>query len=115
MLPMGLSKTRRRFLLFTFSHAALTIALTVYALSAAMAEFDHPERRPSQSAAVAGDVAGVLGSPLRLLWTSWASTNLPNALEWLWFLSNSALWGLGLTLLTCLRSNHYARTQPNAR
>jgi len=29
-----------------------------------------------------------------LLWTTWASRNLPDALEWLLFLANSALWAL---------------------
>ncbi len=30
------------------------------------------------------------------LWTSWASKNLPNLVEWLVFMGNSVLWGAGL-------------------
>ena len=102
-------KALRRLLLFTGLHALLTLVLTLYAFSAGMAAFDCPELPPSRSAALAGRAANVLGLPLRLLWTPWASMHLPNTVEWLAFLANSALWGLGLTGVTSLRPDHDAR------
>ena len=45
----------------------------------------------------AGIAADVLALPGYVLWTTGASKNLPNALEWLLFLANSALWGLVLS------------------
>ena len=88
-----------RFLLCTCCHALLTLALIFYAFYAGMAEFDNPALPPSRSAAIAGDAAGVLSQPLRLVWGSRANAHLPEAVEWVAFLSNSALWALGLTFL----------------
>jgi hypothetical protein len=65
-----------------------------YAFSATSAEFDNPDSPRSPIARAAGTLAEILTLPGRLVWTAWASKNLPNAVEWVVFLANSAFWGL---------------------
>lgn len=82
----------KRSLAFTCLHAAATLVLSVYAMAATLARLDGND--VSTAAAAAGSAADVLMLPGSLLWTSWASKNLSNLLEWLLFIGNSALWGL---------------------
>jgi hypothetical protein len=80
----------RRIALFTSLHAVLTLGLGFYAMTAGDIDgFEAPQR-----AAYAQLAADVLMLPGQLVWTSWASKNLPNVVEWLVFIANSALWGL---------------------
>jgi hypothetical protein len=46
------------------------------------ARFDNPELPQTFVESAAEGAANVLMLPARLLWTSWASRNLPNFLEW---------------------------------
>ena len=94
----------RRFLLVTCAHAVVTLCLIVYAASATSARFDHPDVPVSRISEAAGGAADVLSLPGRLLWTSWASQNLPNAIEWAVFLANSALWSFGILGATAIVS-----------
>ena len=84
----------RRVLVFACAHALVTVGLALYAASASSAEFDNPDLPRSPTANAAGIISDVLILPGRLVWTTWASKNLPNAVEWVVFLANSALWGL---------------------
>jgi hypothetical protein len=85
----------KRIVLFAGAHALLTLALSFYYTSA-MTEAVLPGQMPeiSDRADYAGLAADILMFPGYLLWTPWASKNLPNVLEWLLFIANSALWGL---------------------
>jgi hypothetical protein len=95
----------RRVALFTCVHAVVTLGLSVYALTAG--DVDHIEA--PQRVANAELVADVLMLPGQLAWTSWASKNLPNAVEWLWVVTNSALWGLALSAVVEMVSAHRRR------
>jgi hypothetical protein len=85
----------KRVVLFAVAHALLTLALSFYYTSA-MTEPVLPGnmREISDRASYAGLAADILMFPGYLLWTPWASKNLPNVVEWLVFIANSALWGL---------------------
>jgi len=48
---------------------------------------------PTTFERVAWGAATVLSAPGRWLWTSWASRNLPDVVEWALVLANSLLWG----------------------
>ena len=98
--------------LCTCLHAIVTLALEMYAMTGSSRRFDG-FAGPRGSAA-AGTVAAVLMSPGYVLWTTWASKNLPNAVEWLVYLANSALWGFLFSLAIaisarCLRLHRSRR------
>ena len=59
-------------------HAAVTLALFVYAMSPVMAQFDDPAYQVPTTAVVAGSVAEIFMLPLAPLWSRWASIRLPN-------------------------------------
>ena len=81
--------------LFSCLHAVVALGLLGYATAGSLLRFDGFEAlRGSMTAGIAADV---LALPGYVLWTTGASKNLPNALEWLLFLANSALWGLVLS------------------
>jgi hypothetical protein len=61
-------------------------------MAAGSAQFDNPDLPRMLGASVAQAMANTLTLPGRLLWTSWASRNLPNAIEWTLFIANSVLW-----------------------
>jgi hypothetical protein len=84
----------RRALVFACAHALVTLCMMLYAFSATSAEFDNPDSPRSPIARAAGTLAEILILPGRLVWTAWASKNLPNAVEWVVFLANSSFWGL---------------------
>jgi hypothetical protein len=94
---------RRRLALivfFTAAHGVFTLACAMHAMAESSARFDNPERPHTFGATVAGAAASGLMLPGRLAWTDWASRNLPNSIEWLLFLANSAVWGVGGGALT---------------
>jgi hypothetical protein len=90
-----MTRRPKRVVLFACAHALVTLALSFYYTSA-ITEPVRPGSIPeiSDRAAVAGLAADILMLPGYLLWTPWASKNLPNFVEWLLFLANSAVWGL---------------------
>lgn len=73
-------------------HAIVTLCLLVYTHHGSSLRFDGFQ--PPRGWAAAGTASQILMMPGYLLWTTWASKNLPNALEGPLFLANSALWGL---------------------
>lgn len=85
---------------FTCVHAVLTVGAMSYGFAAGMVRFDHPDLPPMFGASIAQATANILILPGALLWTSWASRNLPNAFEWALFLANSVLWGAVTLALT---------------
>src|SRR4051812_25904559 len=78
--------------LFTGVDGGITLGCAMYAMAVSSAHFDNPELQSTFIAEAAGVTANVLMFPARLIWTPWASKNLPNFLEWLLFVGNSALW-----------------------
>jgi hypothetical protein len=86
--------------LYTCAHGVITLVCFISSATVGFAEFDHLELERSVSAAAAGAIASVLLLPGRLVWTSWASKNLPNSLEWVLFIANSTLWGALGTAVT---------------
>jgi hypothetical protein len=99
----------RQLLFFTGAHAVVTLCLMLYAFSAGMAEFDNPDLPHSATASTTGTLASVLMVPGRFAWTAWASKNLPNALEWILFLANSAVWGVLLVGATALLRGRFRK------
>jgi hypothetical protein len=79
----------RRVAIIACIHAIVTLGLLAYCMD--MSAVDG--FKPPQSTRVAATAAHGLMLPGYLLWTSWASKNLPNSLEWLLFIANSGLWG----------------------
>jgi hypothetical protein len=100
-----------RFLLAACAHALVTLCLIVYASASSSAAFDNPDMAPSRIGEAAAHVAGVLLLPCRLLWTPWASQNLPNSLEWVGFLANSGLWSLGILAAAAMVSRAMRRSR----
>jgi hypothetical protein len=96
-------------------HAIVTLALGLYAGAGSSLRFDGlPAPRGS---AAAGMAAEILMSPGYLLWTTWIRANVPNAVEWLVYVANSALWGflfsIAIAMISAqrLRAN---RSRPGA-
>lgn len=85
---------------FTCLHVVVALAMTVYAMAAGSAQFENPDLPRMTGAGIADGLASILTLPGRLLWTSWASRNLPNAVEWALFVVNSAVWGAAAMALT---------------
>jgi hypothetical protein len=81
------------FIIFACMHGIVTALCMGYGMGLGLARFDHPELPgASESSAVAA--VNILLLPGRLVWTSWASKNLPNVIENLLFVANSGLWSL---------------------
>lgn len=94
-------------------HGAVTLGLMLYAMYGWSRRFDGFEA--PQSAATAAIAVDVLSLPGSLLWTSWASKNLPNAVEWLLFVANSALWGLVISIVLGMTSTRRKRPRQTNR
>jgi hypothetical protein len=90
----------KRIVVFACAHALVTLTLSFYYTSA-MTKPVLPGSMPeiSNRASDAGLAADILMFPGYLLWTPWASKNLPNFMEWLLFLANSVVWGLVISAL----------------
>ena len=78
------------FVVLAFVHAAITLGMVIYHGSLAMASFDSGVS--DWKADAASLAATILLSPGYFVWIPWASSNLPNSVEWLVFAANSALW-----------------------
>ena len=104
-----MNKKVRLFTLFTCAHAIFTLGCMFYSMD--FGRFDNPDLPQSFSVTAAGAAANVLMLPGLLIWTSWASKNLPNAVQWLLFIGNSALWGLvGVALVNGWRRIRSSRS-----
>jgi hypothetical protein len=99
-----------RVVLFTCLHGAVTLGFLLYAMQglARLDGFEAPH-----GAATAAIAADVLILPGYLLWTPWASKNLPNVVEWLLFVANSALWGFVISLIAGVMSPRRDRSRSN--
>lgn len=94
-------------------HAVLTLALSVYAFTAAMERMDgHPAPSEWQGAVQlgAGVMAQVLVMPADALYQSLAPGQKLPGVEWALFALNSLLWGTVLSALW--RRMHRLRTRP---
>jgi hypothetical protein len=63
-----------------------------------MREFDGGASQ-SVTDRVIGQTAQVLLFPGTLVWTRWASENLPSIVEWMVLIANSVLWGSMIALV----------------
>lgn len=82
-------------------HALVTLGLFLYGFD--LSAIDGVETPRIKD--LAFTAAGALMLPGRLLWTNWASKNLPNALEWILFVANSGLWGFLIAAVVERTSN----------
>ena len=106
-------RTLALLVLFTVIHGVVTLSCMTYAIAASSASFDGPTVPPGFAAGSAKAAVLVLTLPGRLVWTSWASQNLPNAVEWLLFIVNSAVWG-AVVLVAGTRAIRFARRRTAA-
>ncbi len=88
-----MSRARRVGVVAGVVHLALTLLCVTYSLGST-ANFDAPSQPTRGGYEMAAAMASVLLLPGRLLWVSWASSNLSNRLEWSLLFANSALWGV---------------------
>ena len=88
---------RSPFLVFSTVHFAVVIGLLIFLYARGMSRFDSGAER-TMLEAVGETTWEVLASPLWPLWDSSMSRQVPNAVEWLLVLANSALWGGFLSL-----------------
>jgi hypothetical protein len=97
---------RRKFWLFvmlTCLHCAVTLGVAIYAMAALSEQSDAPRLDRTVAEIAANSITEVLMAPLFLFWTPWASQHLPNSIEWLVFVANSALWAaVGVIVITRL-------------
>jgi len=82
------------FLLCSVGHFGLFLLLFLVGLD--FSGVDGQE--PGLLSRVAGGFAGVLGQPALFL-AGWLPSPAPDALEWVLLVSNSLLWGAGLSAL----------------
>jgi len=76
--------------MFACIHFVVTFGLFFYGFDlSAIDGIESP-----RSKVLAMTVVQTLMLPGYLLWTPWASKNLPNAFQWLLEISNSLLWGV---------------------
>jgi hypothetical protein len=105
----------RRTVLFTCVHAVLTLGLMSYSIWEMSRYEGHFETPHASLGPVAQLAVDCLMFPGRMVWTSWASKNLPNILEWGLVLGNSTLWGSVLSAIVGRlfrrRARHKARTR----
>jgi hypothetical protein len=100
------------FVILTGVHATVALGLMMYAMGVGMARFDSPASDRKVAEIAASSVAHVLMAPGYFIWTAWASKNLPNILERLLFIANSALWAaVGVAIITRTRRSVRVRSE----
>jgi hypothetical protein len=98
------------FILFTCVHTVVALSASMYEMVASSARFDNPQLPQLFGARAAETAANVLTLPGRLVWTSWASQNLPNNVEWLLFIANSAMWSaIGVSVAARVSGGRHRR------
>lgn len=106
---------RRRFSLTVFFgcvHLVVTLGCMMYAMGMISVRFDNPDLPRTLGETIAATGAAILMLPGSLIWNTWASTTLPNTVEWLLFVANSALWGtLGAAVTLTTKPLPPARAQ----
>jgi hypothetical protein len=71
------------------------IVFFVVSFSAGMDEFDG-KRKITTFEEISQKITVILMSPMYLLWNSWASKHIHDAIENLLFILNSVLWGVAI-------------------
>jgi hypothetical protein len=98
-------KTMLLLVLFTCVHFVFSFGTMAYSFASTMRQFDNPDLPALYGASAAHIISNALMFPFGVVWTSWASQNLPDLVEWVFFIANSALWGaLGVGVLRFVRS-----------
>ena len=85
-------------LVVTGMHLVLAISSIVVAISSEMEAFDNVDYQPSAVGHVADQLAVIIMQPGISCWTPWMSKNMPDVVEWGFYLINSLLWGIVLAL-----------------
>tara|TARA_B100000745_G_C19876551_1_gene292429 strand:- start:48 stop:395 length:348 start_codon:yes stop_codon:yes gene_type:complete len=80
-------------------HLVLAVSSVVLAISSRMEAFDNIDYQPSGVWRFADHLAAIIMQPGMSLWTPWMSKNMPDVVEWGFFLINSLLWGIVLALI----------------
>ncbi|MBN1912415.1 MAG: hypothetical protein JW818_22025 [Pirellulales bacterium] len=80
-------------------HFVLLLGTMMASMVAGMTAFDDTDYEPPRAVRLADGVVQVLAQPAKSLWTPWMSQHMPNVVEWAFFLGNSFLWGLVLSLV----------------
>jgi hypothetical protein len=88
-----MGRTTKLIAAFSCLHGLLAMTCLLLSFGSSMRSFDGGASE-STVERVMGQAANVLFLPASLVWTRWASENLPNAVEWLLLVANSAFWGL---------------------
>jgi hypothetical protein len=78
---------------FSVLHLLIMLSCLAISFSLGMERFDVGQLEPKIIEKATNIVANLLMAPAKYLWTSWASKNLPNIVEWALLLTNSLLWG----------------------
>lgn len=98
-------------LAFSGIHFVMTIVLFFYSFSKTMEAFDNPSLTSKPITDLANIAVSILMQPMTSLWTKWMSQNIPNAIEFIIFLLNSCIWGIGLAALWNYVRNRRIRTE----
>ena len=91
-------------IIISIVHFVLAMVLIMVALGSTMEAFDNPDSQPPVIGNLAGWMVRILMQPVRSLWTSWMSKNMPDVVEWIFCMGNSLLWGFIIALLINVRS-----------
>lgn len=91
-------RTTKLIAVFSSLHGLLAMAFLLLSFGATSRRFDTGAGE-TRAERVISQASDVLFLPATLVWTKWASENLPNAVEWLVFAANSVLWGSVIALL----------------
>ena len=95
-------------LVMSVAHAAIWFICFMHAWKHTSARFDNPDAWIPKHYTITTRITNCLAYPLVALWTPWMGRHMPNFLEWILFILNSALWGFGMTFIYCavMRRKH---------
>jgi hypothetical protein len=99
-------------IVFAIIHLAILATCFSISFSLGMERFDTGVVEESTSESIANLITMLLSLPGHLLWTSWASKNLPNIFEWALVIINSLLWGYCLgAIFRCIKNKKHITKQ----
>ncbi len=85
--------------LISVSHFVVTAGAILVTFGKVMNSFENADYQPSAIESAAESLADILTQPGASLWTSWMSTHMPDAVEWIIAGANSLVWGMLIALL----------------
>jgi len=112
-------KVKRRIIILAIAisvcHVVIWFTMFGVYVEAVSQNFDNPEREINSFERIAGHVCAVLAQPGYSLWTPWMSRNMPDSVEWAFFIGSSLLWGFAIALLIHLKAILRTKRSPNQR